>query len=180
MVRTSNSSYLRLVADAPVREEPPVVTAFRRNVRYAHAIAFRILGREGEVEDLLQDLFVAAQRDLRDLSNEFSVRKWFTVATVRMARRRARRQRLLRFFGFDEPILCDVPSTEATPEQRAEVAALNTTLSLLPIDARAAWTLRHLEGLSLAEVAEACGCSLATAKRRIAAAAELIEGVWNA
>jgi len=179
VVPKRHSSYLRLVADAPVREEPPVTAAFRANVRLAHAIAFRILGREGEVEDLLQDLFVAAQRDLGDLSNEFSVRKWFTVATVRLARRRSRRQRLLRFFGFDEPILCDVPSTEATPEQRAQVIALNTTLGLLSLELRVAWTLRHLEGLSLAEVAEACDCSLATAKRRIAAAADVIEGVWN-
>jgi RNA polymerase sigma-70 factor (ECF subfamily) len=35
---------------------------------------------------------------------------------------------------------------------------------------RIAWTLRMVEGLELAEVASACGCSLATAKRRIAAA----------
>jgi len=33
-----------------------------------------------------------------------------------------------------------------------------------------AWTLRHIEGLELTEVAEACACSLATVKRWIGAA----------
>ena len=40
----------------------------------------------------------------------------------------------------------------------------------LPADRRIAWMLRRVEGLALAEVASACNCSLATAKRRIAGA----------
>jgi RNA polymerase sigma-70 factor, ECF subfamily len=176
-----SSPYLRLVSsDRPASDEPPVVAAFRRNVRVAHQVAFRILGRQAEVDDLLQDLYVAAQRDLRDLSNELAVRKWFIIAAVRMARRRARRQRLLELLRLDEPMLVQVASPAASPEQQAEVSALYGVLDMLPLKDRIAWTLRHLEGLSLAEVATACGCSLATAKRRIAAAAELIEGVWNA
>src|SRR5215471_19363461 len=107
-----SSPYLRLVSgERPGRDEPPIVAAFRKNVRVAHAVAFRILGREGEVDDLLQDLYVAAQRDLRDLSNELAVRKWFIIAAVRMARRRARKQRLLQVFGLDEPVLSQVAST---------------------------------------------------------------------
>jgi RNA polymerase sigma-70 factor (ECF subfamily) len=44
-----------------------------------------------------------------------------------------------------------------------------------------AWTLRHVEGQKLEEVAQYCRCSLATAKRRISAAhtrmlAELEDG----
>ena len=35
---------------------------------------------------------------------------------------------------------------------------------------RAAFTLRYLEGMELTEVAEACGCSLATVKRRVSRA----------
>src|SRR5262245_17102415 len=100
----AQSPYLRLVStDPPRANEAPAVAAFRANVRFAHAIAFRILGRQAEVEDLLQDLFIAAQRDLRQTDNPHAVRKWFAVATVRMARRRARRQQLLQLIGFDEP-----------------------------------------------------------------------------
>jgi RNA polymerase sigma-70 factor (ECF subfamily) len=40
---------------------------------------------------------------------------------------------------------------------------------------RLAWTLRRVEGLELAEVASLAHCSLATAKRRIAAGDAVVE-----
>jgi RNA polymerase sigma-70 factor (ECF subfamily) len=40
-----------------------------------------------------------------------------------------------------------------------------------------AWLLRHVEGERLQDVALACGCSLATAKRRIASAQAALAGV---
>jgi RNA polymerase sigma-70 factor (ECF subfamily) len=43
-------------------------------------------------------------------------------------------------------------------------------LDELPANERLAWTLRHIEGEQVEAVASLCGCSLATAKRRIAAA----------
>ena len=48
------------------------------------------------------------------------------------------------------------------------------SLAELPARERAAWLLRHVEGYELAEVARLCECSLATAKRRIAAAERVI------
>ena len=40
-------------------------------------------------------------------------------------------------------------------------------LQTVPPDDRIAWTLRHVERHRLEAVAELCGCSLATVKRRI-------------
>jgi RNA polymerase sigma-70 factor (ECF subfamily) len=47
-------------------------------------------------------------------------------------------------------------------------------LDRMPTDLRIAWMLRRVEGLALAEVASACDRSLATVKRRIAAADALV------
>jgi RNA polymerase sigma-70 factor (ECF subfamily) len=44
---------------------------------------------------------------------------------------------------------------------------------------RIAWTLRYVEREKLEEVARLCGCSLATAKRRIAATQAAIEEVFG-
>ena len=44
----------------------------------------------------------------------------------------------------------------------------------LSVDLRIAWSLRHLHKESLEDVAQLAGCSLATAKRRIAAAEQRI------
>jgi RNA polymerase sigma-70 factor (ECF subfamily) len=54
------------------------------------------------------------------------------------------------------------------------VAQLQAVMERLPVNDRIAWVLRHLEGEPLDRVAEICGCSLATAKRRIAAAHQRI------
>ena len=42
-----------------------------------------------------------------------------------------------------------------------------------------AWMLRNVEGHALQEVADACGCSLATAKRRIALAQRRVREVFG-
>jgi RNA polymerase sigma-70 factor (ECF subfamily) len=43
-------------------------------------------------------------------------------------------------------------------------------LAKLPTEQQIAWTLRHIQGEELEQVARACDCSLATVKRRIDAA----------
>jgi RNA polymerase sigma-70 factor (ECF subfamily) len=45
-------------------------------------------------------------------------------------------------------------------------------LDKLPARERVPWTLRYVAGEGVSEVATLCGCSLATAKRRIARAHE--------
>ena len=58
----------------------------------------------------------------------------------------------------------------AEPELRMELARLDDLLRDLPSGQRTAWILRRVDGHSLEDVATACACSLATAKRRIRAA----------
>ena len=66
-------------------------------------------------------------------------------------------------------------SIPISAETRAELAAVGRTLAQVPTNERLAWMLRHVDGEPVAEVARLCGCSLATAKRRIAAAAQHLE-----
>ena len=47
--------------------------------------------------------------------------------------------------------------------------------SRISVEDRLAWTLRNVEQEPLDAVAQACGCSLATAKRRIASAQAVLE-----
>jgi RNA polymerase sigma-70 factor (ECF subfamily) len=57
----------------------------------------------------------------------------------------------------------------AAPDERALLQKVYQLLDAQPVRERLAWCLRHVEGEPLERVAELCGCSLATAKRRIAA-----------
>ncbi len=64
-------------------------------------------------------------------------------------------------------------------ETRTELAALGRLLGTLPANQRIAWSLRYIEGATLEEVALTCACSLATAKRRIAAAHQRVRAVLH-
>ena len=148
---------------------------YRRHVRYIAGMVTRLLGgHRQEYEDVVQDTFALALDQLATLRDRGALRAWLAQIAVSQVRRRCRRHRLLRLFGLDgareEAALDTIASNDASPETRAALAALSRVLSTLPADQRIAWCLRFVEGEKLEDVAHVCGCSLATAKRRIAAA----------
>jgi RNA polymerase sigma-70 factor (ECF subfamily) len=174
---------LRLVRDSadppetPVAPQPPTLEqAFRAHAQYVVAVATRLLGRDEEVNDLVQDVFLTAMRDLPSLRDPSSLRSWLAAITARKAHDRLRKRRLRAFLSLDAaPDYQQLADDAASPEQKALLARVYTVLDQIPARDRIAWTLRHVEGQQLEEVAGICGCSLATAKRRISAAQERIE-----
>jgi RNA polymerase sigma-70 factor (ECF subfamily) len=144
---------------------------FRRYSRYVAAVALRLLGRDDEIDDVVQEVFLEAVRGLARLREQGALKGWLATVTVRVAGRRLRRRRLRLLLGLDRfPGYLELASPDAPPDQRAMIARVYLLLDRIPVRERLAWTLRHVEGEPLDEVARLCGCSLATAKRRIAAA----------
>lgn len=144
---------------------------FRRYAPYVAAVAHRLLGRDEEVDDTVQEVFLAATRGLASVRDPAAVKGWLARVTVRIAHRRLRSRRLFRFLGFDQlGREWTIVDSSASPEHKAFVAAVYDALDQLPAAQRIAWLLRHVEGERLEDVASMTGCSLATAKRRIAAA----------
>jgi len=147
---------------------------YRRHASYLLAIAARLLGNRNEGEEIVQDTFVTAFEQLRTLREPAALRGWLAQIAVSLVRRKMRRGRLMRVLGLDrgtdDATLAALAAPGTRPDQRAELALVDRVLSTISANVRIAWMLRHVEGLELAEVASACGCSLATAKRRIAAA----------
>jgi RNA polymerase sigma-70 factor (ECF subfamily) len=166
---------LRVVPPEATSEPLTLDGAFRRYASYVGAIALKILGRDAEVDDVVQDVFLIAYKGLGSLRDEGVIKHWLGTVAVRVASRRLRIRRLRSFFGLGERDYDDVAAPGATPEQRALLASIYAILDTLPVNDRLAWTLRNVEGMDLQTVAEMCNCSLATAKRRIAAAAAIID-----
>jgi RNA polymerase sigma-70 factor, ECF subfamily len=154
-------------------------SAFRQYSSYVARIGTRILGRDDdEVDDLVQDVFTQAAAGLKRMTEAAEVRGWLATVTVRAAVRRLRLRRMRRFVRWESetlPRAAEPISPGASPEQRATILGVYRILDRLPARQRAAWVLRHVEGDRLEEVAQHCGCSLATAKRLIARAEEWIE-----
>lgn len=150
-------------------------TAFRLYSQNIATLAFRLLGREDEADDLVQDVFVTAARSIADLQDPKAVLGWLQTITVRLAYRRLRKRALMRLVGFDEAFSYEhVASVSTNPEQRAMVTELYKALDHVPAVCRVPWLLRYGEQLSLPEIAATCDCSLASAKRRISKAQDIL------
>jgi len=153
---------------------------FRRYASYVAAVAHRLLGRDDEVDDTVQEVFLVAVRGLPQVREPAAVKSWLARIAVRIARRKLRLRRVRAFFGtVDLAAYHGVADDSATPEERALLARVYRILDTLPANQRIAWTLRHVEGEQLESVAALSGCSLATAKRWIGAAAKTLEEAFT-
>ena len=151
---------------------------YRRHAGYLLALSARLLANRSEAEDVVQDTFVTGFRQLPTLREPAALRAWLSQIAVGLVRHRIRRRRLTRLLGLDrgadDATLAALAAPGLSAEGRVELALVDDVLRRLRTEARIAWMLRRVEGLELAEVASLAGCSLATAKRRIAEADALI------
>lgn len=165
-------------APVPVEAMPSFDEAYGRHSGYVAGLAGRILGRNDEVADVVQDVFLIAHRRLHEVRNPTAVRAWLGRITVREASRRLRWRRLRAFLPAGRVLPADLIADDgAGAELRPLLALLYATLDRVPARARATLVLRHLLDEPLAVVAQLCGCSIATAKRRIADAETVLRPI---
>ncbi len=152
---------------------------YRRHAASVLRLATRLLRSTEDARDVLQDTFLTAFAELATLRDPSAVKAWLHTICVRLVHRRFRKRKLLRLLGLDrteeDAKLERLASPDLSPEARADLHAVDRALDALPPEEKVAWVLRYVEGLSLDEVAESSECSLATAKRRISAAAAAVD-----
>jgi RNA polymerase sigma-70 factor (ECF subfamily) len=125
-----------------------------------------VLGVDADVPDLLQDVFLYAVYNARQLRKPERLKAWLTSIAVFSARaqlaRRTRRKRL--------NLHASVLPTQHDPaclDARNAVRDMYAILAELPVEEQTAFALRYLDGVSLADTAQACEISLSTLKRRL-------------
>ena len=155
----------------------PAVAAplFRRGVPSLRsvrgAIVLQLIGRPGDVDDVVQDVFIQAHRGMSKLRDPEAVRPWLRRIAVRRARRWLRKRWVRRWFGeSDVDVEAELVDASASPEERAQIAHIYRTLERMPRDERIVWVLRLVEGETLESIAELLGCSVSTVQRRLRAA----------
>lgn len=138
-----------------------------------NGLAYRLLGRDEEVDDLVQEAFLAALRSLDRLENPQAFAGWLCSILVRTAHKTLRRRSLLTRLGIRRATPIDpdaVISRSVPPEVRGELAAIYGVLDRMRPEVRLALVLHRVEGLSVPEVAERMSLSVSTVKRRLAVA----------
>jgi RNA polymerase sigma-70 factor (ECF subfamily) len=157
-------------------QKPDLASLFREHSRYVAALGTRLLGRENEVDDLVQDVFIRAMRALPQLRDPAAARGWLAAIAVRQAYTRLARRRVLRTLGLDRDYDYEWIAEDTLDERdRAALVDVYRALDGLDPSLRVPWVLRYGQGEQIDGIAELCGCSRATVKRRIEAAQAVLD-----
>jgi RNA polymerase sigma-70 factor, ECF subfamily len=144
---------------------------FDRYAADVERILFRILGPDPEIADLLHDVFIVAMTSIASLRDTSALRSWLVGIAVHQARRLIRRRRIRRLVQFVAPSkLPDHQVVLPTVEVSQALRETYRLLEQLPADERITFTLRQIDGMELAAIAQVTQVSLATVKRRLSRA----------
>jgi RNA polymerase sigma-70 factor, ECF subfamily len=177
-VSRAGPSDAALVLSARAGERWAQEALFRRHASMANNLANRLLLRDSDLDDLVQDSFIAAFESLNSLADPQAFASWLCSIIVRTANKRLRRKRLLERLGLSRPIPIDldVLATRSTPpDVAAELRKLCAVVQQLPAEERVVLLLRRVEGFTVGEIAEQLGRSPATVKRRLESAHRKLE-----
>lgn len=142
----------------------------RRHSSILRAYARRILGSSDEVDDVVQETFIAAWQQLHTISDPATIRSWLmrTVSHKSIDRIRARRDH--DDIVNHEPVLPLEHTPERTAIAHSREDALSQVLSRLPSQQRECWTLKELSGLSYDDIASLLGIPPSTVRGLLARA----------
>jgi RNA polymerase sigma-70 factor (ECF subfamily) len=147
-----------------------LATLYRLHSAYVATVAFRLLGNDAEVDDLVQEVFIEAHHGLAQLRDQGAIRGWLARICVRRTVRRLRRRRLRQMLRLQDVPEWQKTDASLTPEQLSEVRRAYRILARFPAEERVIWILRHIECESLDEIGRLCECSKSTVQRRIRSA----------
>jgi RNA polymerase sigma-70 factor (ECF subfamily) len=142
----------------------------REHSGLVYRVALRIVGAQ-DAQDASQEAWIRAWRNIENFRGDSAFSTWLyriTVNTCLSARRKESRRKEREYSGEELPFLPEPTGGDADPEaaalsaqQREELLA---ALEHVRAEHRAALVLRHMEGLSYAEIAGILDVPEGTAK----------------
>jgi RNA polymerase sigma-70 factor (ECF subfamily) len=156
----------------------PFVLAFQDRI---YRFALRYAGNREDAEEIAQDAFVRAYRALQtypaERRRELNLRPWLYTITLNVARNRVRRKQIVSQSiesptpDAEGPLEIEETAADGQPatvtERRETGNELATAIAALPARYRAPVILRHIEGMSYAEVASTLDQPIGTAKANV-------------
>jgi RNA polymerase sigma-70 factor, ECF subfamily len=155
------------LAHALINGQPDAaVLAWERYAPLVHRIVSRAIGPDAEVEDVTQEIFYRLFSRIGTLRKPEALRSFVISFAIRIVKWELRRRRARRWLTLSET--GEVPEEQMTvmdAESRYALRRLYSLLDRLSTRERLVLILRHVEGMTLEEIAEAMELSLATVKR---------------
>ncbi|MGC8669286.1 MAG: RNA polymerase sigma factor [Chthonomonadales bacterium] len=143
---------------------------FQRHQDYVYRIALGIVGDAEDAQDVAQNAFLQAYRSMGSFRRGARFATWLYRITVNCAVDALRAAKARRAVRLDHvaPVLSDTSDgPEAVAQRNAQDLVVRCALAAIPVRYRDALVLRYYGDLSLEEIAEVLGCSVAAAKVRL-------------
>ena len=158
-----------------------------RHSRSVFRLAFRMTGNEQDAEDVVQEAFLRAYKQLGRFESRANFGTWLyrivANCSVDLMRAKQSRHDMSRSESLDDVV--ELPSTDgAGPDRLAQSAEIQSRVrealkALSPLE-RAAFTLRHHEGRSIEEISKTLGLGTSAAKHSIFRAVRKLRGALSA
>ena len=145
---------LRLIRSPPRAPAPEgdCLETFERELDYMFGTLQRLGARPGDMEDLLQEIFVALYRNWPMLDTTRSLRPWLFGVAFRVIRtHRRRRAREAPHEGLDPED--SSPTPEAWLQGQESLALLSAALQHVPMPRRSVLIKHDLDGLDVIDIA---------------------------
>jgi RNA polymerase sigma-70 factor, ECF subfamily len=143
--------------------------------RSVFRLAYRMTGNEQDAEDVVQESFLRAYRQLGRFESRANFGTWLyrivANCSVDLMRSKQARHDQVRGDSLDEMVV-ELPAVDAPgPERMAQSAEIERRVqsaleALSPLE-RAAFTLRHYEGRSIDEISAALNLGTSAAKHSV-------------
>jgi len=155
--------------------------AWERYSPLVHRIVSRAIGPDAEVEDVTQEIFYRLFSRIRTLRKPEALRSFVISFAIRIVKWELRRRRARRWLTLSET--GEVPDEQMMvmdAENRYALRRLYGMLDRLSTRERLVLVLRHVEGMTLEEIAAAMELSLATVKRGLRRASARVSQMVDA
>lgn len=143
---------------------------YEQYVQHVQKIITRLLGVDQELPDLTSAVFHQVLKSIGNLKDPTRLKAWITqvaVYTVRNCIRSRKRKQWLQFRS-DKSLQSLPYAYEMDIEALETVKAVRDAVDKMSTDERICFSLRYFETMEIKEIADACGVSLRTAKRKLA------------
>ena len=176
-----------LVARAAAGDGPAFHALVERHRAMVYRLAYQFAGNHHDAEDIAQDVFIKVYRSLDRFRYDAQLTSWLYRIVMNACIDHRRRHAPAGWAPFTDDAelkMLNTPEDGPGPEAAAyglqigEV--LEAEIARLPPGQRLVFTMRHHEGLKLAEIAEALGLAEGTVKRQLHAAVHRLRAALTA
>lgn len=145
-----------------------VAEAWHRFAPMVLTVAERSLGSKSEAQDVAQEVFVRLYGKVNTLRDPAALRSFVFSFAVRVLKSELRRRKARAWLSFHRPeTLVELGAGTLDMEGRDLLRRFYGLLDRLSAEDRLVFALRHLESMTVEEVAETMDVSVSTVKRRL-------------